>query len=100
MTTATFTKLRSGEWGLRVPLAMRPAEGLAVSVAKKSGATSTETIGRVLWTGNGIALCTIATRHVRHRNARRECAECGEIIRKSNQRCWETGGICHPTAEA
>ena len=26
---------------------------------------------------------------------RRECAECGEIIRHPGQRCWETGGVCH-----
>jgi len=49
MTTATWTKLNNGNWGVRVP--GRATVGQTITVAKKSGATSTETISAVLWTG-------------------------------------------------
>lgn len=52
-TQTTYTKLRDGSWGLRIAGAAQP--GARVSVA-----TKTETVGRVLWTGNGISLATIA----------------------------------------
>lgn len=55
----TYTKLRDGSWGLRGPAAaLKP--GASVTVAKRSGETKTETVGRVLWTGDGVAMTTIA----------------------------------------
>ena len=56
---ATYTKLNSGDWGIRVAGAS-VAPGATVTVAKKSGETKTETIGAVLWTGNAVSLCSIA----------------------------------------
>lgn len=54
---ATYAKLNSGEWGLRVP--GRPREGQQVTVQKRSGESRAETIGKVVWSGNGFSLCTI-----------------------------------------
>lgn len=56
----TYTKLRDGSWGLR-------GSGLVASrsviVTKKSGETKTETVGRVLWTGqDGVSLATTGAR--------------------------------------
>jgi hypothetical protein len=55
---ATYTKLKNGDWGVRVPTES-VSDGQSVVVAKKSGETKTEIIARVLWRGNGVALCAI-----------------------------------------
>lgn len=57
--SATYTKLRDGSWGVRVE--GKTAVGQTVTVMKKSGETKQETISRVLWTGEGIALCAIVS---------------------------------------
>jgi hypothetical protein len=46
---ATWTKLREG-FGVRVSGAT-PSPGQTIEVSKKSGGTSTVTIGRVIWRG-------------------------------------------------
>ena len=55
---ATWTKLKSGEWGVRVE--GKATAGQTVTVTKKSGETQTVTVGKVLWTGNGVSLCTVS----------------------------------------
>lgn len=54
----TFTKLRTGEWGLRIT-GRAPRPGDVVRVAKKNGTTAVETVGTVVWSGNGVTLATI-----------------------------------------
>lgn len=56
--SATFAKLNSGAWGIRVqgPVAV----GDRVLVTKKNNTTSLQTVVRVVWTGNGASLCEIA----------------------------------------
>lgn len=54
---ATYTKLKSGEWGIRVEGSAR--EGQTVTVRKKDGTTKQEKIVKVVWSGNGISLCAI-----------------------------------------
>lgn len=54
---ATYTKLRSGEWGLRIKGEAKT--GLKVKVTKRSGEVKTETVDRVIWSGNGITLAAI-----------------------------------------
>lgn len=44
----TYTKLKSGEWGVRV-VGGKPAEGSAVRVTKKDGGTKTEVVAKVVW---------------------------------------------------
>lgn len=46
-TTISFTKLRDGSWGVR---GHGLTEGQQVTVTKKSGGTSTGTVGKVLFT--------------------------------------------------
>lgn len=84
----TYTKLRDGSWGLRGD---GLAAGAKVTVTKKSGESKVETVGKVLWTGNGVSLATIATET---RAARCTCTNCGDpldayAIRKGYRRCLE-----------
>lgn len=61
--TATFTKLRDGDWGLRIvgPHAVEP--GQTITVMKKSGETSSERVGEVVWSdGKGVTLAKIGQR--------------------------------------
>lgn len=57
---ATYTKLRSGEWGIRVQ-GGTVREGQTVTVRKQSGETKTETVKKVVFAGNGIQLCAIGS---------------------------------------
>lgn len=57
MATATYTKLRNGDWGVRVQGTIGP--GMEVIVTTRSGKTRRETVRKVLWRGNGICICTI-----------------------------------------
>lgn len=58
--SATWTKLRDGSFGLRVSSEdVRPGE--TVTARRKDGSTSREIVGRVLWTGEGVALCTVGS---------------------------------------
>jgi hypothetical protein len=54
----TYTKLRSGDWGIRSTETL--AAGMTVQVTKKSGESKTETVDHVIWTGNGVTLASIA----------------------------------------
>lgn len=55
---ATYSKLKSGEWGLRVTDGT-PEDGDVVTVTKKSGEQRQERVGTVLWRGEDVTLCTI-----------------------------------------
>lgn len=54
---ASYAKLRDGSWGIRVQGAAAPGE--TITVTKRSGETKQETVARVLWSGNGVSLCSI-----------------------------------------
>lgn len=56
-TTNTYTKLNSGDWGIRV--AGKATSGQRVIVTKKSGESKTETVSKVLWADGKISLCSI-----------------------------------------
>lgn len=85
---ATYQKLKSGEWGIRSTSAV--AAGERVTVTKKDGTVKTETVVKVLWSGDGIWLCAItgadrppapAQTQTKGRRSRRdeddECEVCG-----------------------
>ena len=79
---ATYTKLKSGAWGIRVEGTVR--DGAVVPVRKKSGEVKNETVVKVLWTGNGISLCAISQMIAAASSSRSSrkyggnvCAECG-----------------------
>jgi hypothetical protein len=87
----TFTKLRSGSWGIKSTTPV--AKGDRVEVAKKSGERQTVTVERVVWSGNGVWLCAIRSEPrssgSRH-GGRYLCEECGEYVTPGTS-CWETG---------
>jgi hypothetical protein len=57
--SATYAKLRSGEWGIKSTIALRAGD--TAVVVKRSGQARRVIVGRVLWTGNdGACLATIA----------------------------------------
>ena len=87
---ATYTKLKDGSWGVRVEGTAK--SGQSVTVTKKSGETKSETIGRVLWSGNGISLCSVGQSsgngsHSTHRPGR--CANCGGACDPKYRRCLD-----------
>lgn len=63
--SGTWTKLKSGIWGLRIPYAaVLPHKGQQVLAKKKSGEQTTETIEEVIWhgpdkAGGYVALCSV-----------------------------------------
>lgn len=90
MATATFKKLRNGDWGIQ---GHGLRAGQQVTVTKKSGATTRVTVGRVLFTGkDGYSIATIAPKPKSGPVVALECEECGEWVRPGTQ-CWETGLI-------
>lgn len=100
----SYTKLKSGAWGVRVQ-GTKPDAGSSVTVRTKAGAEKTETIIEVLWSGadktsgETVSLCSIAQR-ARPSNGngngggnsygrRYECEDCGEYVTPGTS-CWET----------
>lgn len=57
-TNTSYAKLSNGAWGIRTPGVAHP--GQTVTVTKKDGTRKVEKIDRVVWTGNGVSLCSIA----------------------------------------
>ena len=55
---ASFTKLKSGAWGIRI-VGAAPAEGAKIVVAKRDGSRDTVVVERVVWQGDGVVLCSI-----------------------------------------
>lgn len=56
--TATYTKLRSGEWGLRV-VGDKPRVGQPIHVEKKDGTVKTESISEIVWSEGETHLCSL-----------------------------------------
>lgn len=96
---ASYTKLKSGEWGVRVEGTAKA--GQSVTVRKKDGTSKQETILRVVWTGNGISLCAIAQRQPATSGrsggySRGYSSEyCGGICPVGGHRCSAKEGPCH-----
>lgn len=100
--TATYTKLKSGDWGIRIEGDAVPGQGITVS--KKDGTTKREIVQSVIWRGNGIALATIAKsggsgtgRRVYDNRTERESGGmyCGYPCPVSGLKCCARNGPCH-----
>lgn len=85
MATATeigFTRLRSGEWGIKGP-ANRIRVGSSVYAEQRSGKRTVVKVTRIIWTGADTAIAAIEqdakTRTTGRRvsASRAECIECG-----------------------
>lgn len=57
--SVNYVKLRDGSWGIRLEQESPVVPGQAVVVHKRDSTTKKEVIAKVLWEGNGVALCTI-----------------------------------------
>lgn len=55
---ATFKKLKNGDWGLLVN-SDRVRSGDKVLAITRNGKRSYKYVGRVVWSGNGVTICTI-----------------------------------------
>ena len=89
---ATYTKLHDGNWGVRVEGSAKAGD--RVTVSKKSGESKTETIARVLWSGNGITLCSIDSGVSSDRKTAGRagmCADCGQM--PGIKMCHDSSGI-------
>lgn len=53
-----WKRLRNGAWGVTGPDTL-VREGAIVSVEKRDGSTSTATVSRVLWSGDGKAIASV-----------------------------------------
>ena len=82
-TTATFTKLRSGAWGVK---GHSLASGRIVRVTKRSGESQMVTIDRVMWSDHtGLAIASIVSDRPTAATAR---------IPAERRRSCPTGGNC------
>jgi len=77
----TYSKLRSGNWGIRTT--DRVAVGDTVTVEKRDGSRKVETIAQIVWKGDGVTLAAVApkgaaTADDSPRGRRTGCA-CGSI---------------------
>lgn len=78
---ASYTKLKSGDWGVRV-VGEKPDVGATITVTKKDGATKTETVEKVVWSDPDGRTHLLAVRPSgttsQIRSGRNVCAECGK----------------------
>lgn len=76
MNTNTYTKLKSGNWGIRATRSV--SEGDRVTVTKRDGTTKFETIAKIVWTdGTSAWLCAIAPSPAPVPRPRRAFRPCG-----------------------
>lgn len=98
---ASYTKLKSGDWGIRIekpagPDALRA--GTTVTVMKRDGSSKTETVGCVLWADNDVAICAISKvatprTTTTARKGNYGCRECRGPIRDARHH-RAMGGLC------
>lgn len=85
----SYTKLQDGSWGIRSTSSL--VQGEQVTVTTRAGETKRETVGRVLWSGNGIWICSVARSDKPARSG--VCRECrGPLIHASHHRAMN--GYC------
>jgi hypothetical protein len=92
---ASYTKLRSGSWGVRV-VGTAPEQGSSISVRTKAGVVKTERISAIVWSGDGVALCAIEERSQRSYSRRsgggggcHTDGNCSSVCNPSNCPCGD-----------
>ena len=101
-TTATPTKLRSGDWGCRVNGDAR--EGQIVTIRTSKGKTWAAKIAKVIWSGNGVSICATCSADYTpaKRNSRGYVEQrghhdgyCGYLCPVTGRKCTPANGPCH-----
>lgn len=87
---ASYTKLKSGAWGIRVN--GRAREGGEYTVKKKDGSTKTEVVEKVLWTDGSVSLCAIRQTGSGSGGSGGTCDECGRPAARLIP-CRDSSGI-------
>jgi len=84
--TTTYTKLRTGAWGVRST--DRLTVGQTVTVERRDGARKSETIHTIVWRGQGVTLAALAPKGAaaapaaeRPERGNRDCGGCGNLGR-------------------
>lgn len=88
----TFTKLRTGNWGVKLP--GRARAGQEVMVQTRAGEQKRVVVGRVVWSGNDVSICTIASQ-ARTATVSNGQEYCGGICPVRHKRCCQANGPCH-----
>ena len=88
----TFTKLKSGSWGLRV-VGPAPVAGSRVEVEKRDGSRSSVTVARVIWSApdGQTHLCAIVDERAQAAPARSDPGPWSSQQRANQHRCAECG---------
>lgn len=93
----TYTKLRDGSWGIKV--AGTAIAGQVVTVTTKAGATRSETIARVLYSGPNYIVCSVVEKpwrqpkRLQSRLSNGRCRECrGPVVDSPHHRAMN--GLC------
>ena len=84
--TASPTRLKSGEWGARVP-ASRVEVGDGLTVVTKRGSSWEAVVQEVVWHSSEVALCRTARAH------RGRCTQCGRRAVDAPHHA-AMGGLC------
>lgn len=91
---ATYTKLRSGAWGIRIESDTKPVEGTDIEVTKKDGTVKTEPLVKIVWSGDGLYICAIAAQEAPAPTADGplvECGDCGQMVPAGRPSCEACG---------
>lgn len=93
----TYTKLRSGTWGIKV--VGTAVAGQVVTVTTKAGATRSETVATIVHSGPAYTLCTIVPKPWRQpkrpqsRLSNGRCRECrGPVVDSPHHKAMD--GLC------
>lgn len=90
----SFTKLRSGDWGVRVKGSVKPKQW--VTVATRSGRSSRVQIDRIIWQGEGAMLCSVIPENPHQRGVRTDrCRGCGGPYRDADHHIAMEGYCGH-----
>jgi hypothetical protein len=90
----TYTKLKSGDWGLRAT-GENLTSGQRVTVTKANGDSKLETVGKVLWNDNGVTLATIARGSFNGSQATNRSRTSGRRGRRTGCSCGSIEGEYH-----
>lgn len=107
-TNASLIKLRDGSWGAKVQ-SSDVVRGQTITITTKSGKSWDATITRVVWSGDGVAICVAEnlpgpSRYTRRQReqmgdryagTRHDGVYCGYPCPVTGKKCCPSNGPCH-----